>query len=492
MSAFRLFHFLQRSARTLAASPIRRRLPGRSAIIETLESRVVPAAVNVAPIGSPVTTESGGQAQFSVVLDSQPTAAVTVPIKSLNLKEGTVSVKQLVFTSANWSTPQTFTVRGVDDSLVDGDRPYQVSLGKPKSADRTYKALLPITRTLTNTDNDIPAILVTAGASLQTTEGGGKATLTVRLATKPTANVVLPLQSSNILEGTVTSSLTFTPLNWNKSQTVTITGVNDSQIDGPQVYEIAFQPAQSSDAAYNGKTTGIVSVTNADNDVAGVTVTPNTGLKINEGTSKDVSVKLTAQPTADVTVTLVTTVGADQATFSVNTLTFTPAAWNVPQTVTITGSTLDGIDGDLPFTFTVETGSSDALFEALPTQAVTVTIHDTEAPLPNYDGVYNGSYTGHVTVFGIQTSRSGAIAATVSGNMLNMTEPFVLASPLEGDGSVNIFYPVSSELLSGIRFIGDTVQNEDGSVTVSGTWTIDKSGIRGNGTWSITRAPLIP
>ncbi|MDB5335971.1 MAG: hypothetical protein JWN70_1590, partial [Planctomycetaceae bacterium] len=409
MFVFRFFQLL--TPITLATRPVRRRRElWRSEIVEALESRVVPAALTVTPLDNPVTTESGGQAHFSVVLDSQPTATVTVPIKSLNIKEGTVNVKQLVFTSANWSTPQTFTVKGVEDTLIDGDKSYQVSLGKFKSKDKAYKALPVITKTLTNIDNDVPAIQVTAGSNLQTTEGGGKATFTVRLATKPTANVVIPLQSSNTLEGTVTSSLTFTPLNWNKTQTVTITGVNDSQIDGPQAYQITFQPAQSSDAAYNGKTASAVSVTNADNDVAGVSITAKTGLTINEGASQDVSFKLTAQPTSDVTVTFLTTVGDDQATSSVSSLTFTPANWNVAQNVTITGTTLDGIDGNKPFTFTVDTASDDALFNALPTQTVTVIINDTEAPPPNYNGVYTGTYSGHVTIAGFPISRSGNIA----------------------------------------------------------------------------------
>ncbi len=486
MYVCRFFQLLSPFVHTLAARPVRRRRGlWRAEIVEALESRVVPAALTVTPVGNLVTTESGGQAQFSVVLDSQPTATVTVPIKSLNLKEGTVSVKQLVFTTANWSSPQTFTVKGVEDTLVDGDKSYQVSLGKLKSKDKAYKALPIKTETLTNIDNDVPGIQVTAGNNLQTTEGGGKATFTVRLATKPTANVVIPLQSSNPLEGTVTSSLTFTALNWNKAQTVTITGVNDSQIDGPQTYQVTFQPAQSSDSAYNGKTATPVSVTNTDNDVAGVSITPKTGLSVNEGASKDVSFKLTAQPTSDVTVTFITTVGDGQATSSVSSLTFTPANWNVAQNVTITGVTLDGIDGNNPFTFTVDTTSDDPLFNALPTQTVTVTINDTEAPAPNYDGIYTGTYTGHITILGISTSKSGDIAVTVDGNSFNMTEPFVKSGTLAGDGSINL-----SDSTSGITFVGNTVQNQDGSVDVSGTWTYSKSGVHGNGTWSIHRAPL--
>ena len=47
------------------------------------------------------TTESGGTAIFTVKLDSEPTANVTIPISSDNVSEGTVSVSSLIFTSTN-------------------------------------------------------------------------------------------------------------------------------------------------------------------------------------------------------------------------------------------------------------------------------------------------------------------------------------------------------------------------------------------------------
>lgn len=457
---------------------------------EMLEIRVVPAAIQVVPVGSTSTTESGNTADFTVSLTTRPTKNVTIPIKSSNTAEGTVNVKQLVFTPANWATPQKFTVKGVDDAVVDGDKPYQVVLGKFKSADKSYKALLPISQNLTNIDNDVPGIRVTSANTLQTTEGAGKATFSVKLATKPTANVIVPLQSTNPLEGTVAASLTFTPTNWNQSQTVTVTGVNDSKVDGDQTYQITFGAATSSDAAYAGKTAAPITVTNVDNDVAGLTVSPKTGLTVNEGASKNVGFKLTAQPTDDVSVILTVTTGENQATLSVSTLTFTPSNWNSTQNVAINGLLGDGIDGDVTYSFDIETTSTDALFNNLPKQTVTATIHDTEAPAPNYDGTYTGTYSGSVTTFNIKSDVQGDIAATVSGNSFNMTQPFVKSGTLDGDGTVNIAVPISANPLSGITFIGTTKTNSDGTVTVSGTWTITRFGVHGSGIWSITRAPL--
>src|SRR5262249_31176894 len=47
------------------------------------------------------TTEAGGTASFTVVLNSQPTADVTVGLSSSDTGEGTVSPASLTFTSAN-------------------------------------------------------------------------------------------------------------------------------------------------------------------------------------------------------------------------------------------------------------------------------------------------------------------------------------------------------------------------------------------------------
>ena len=73
------------------------------------------------PTSGLTTTEAGGTATFTVVLTAQPTADVTIGLSSSDTTEGTVSPASLTFTGANWNTPQTVTVTGVDDLLADGD-----------------------------------------------------------------------------------------------------------------------------------------------------------------------------------------------------------------------------------------------------------------------------------------------------------------------------------------------------------------------------------
>lgn len=487
MSKFSLFQFARQIRCIFSNQPVRRKTRSHRHDLEYLEERCVPAAVIVTADPGLTTTESGGTAQFSIVLDQQPTKNVKIPIKSSDTTEGTVSAKFVIFTPGNWNQPQTVTVTGKDDTLTDGDQQYSIELNKVKG-DKLYKKQDPADVSITNIDNEEPGILISGATNLQTTEGGGTATFNIRLQSRPTAPVTITFQSSNADEGTVTQSVSFTPGNWDQPKTVTITGVNDSVIDGDQAYQITVGAAQSSDSNYNGLTTELspITVTNHDNDVASLVISPTSTLNIFEGGSQDVSVKLSAQPTSDVTVTIAETVGASQADVSTTTLTFTPENWIVSQKVTISGLLGDGSDNDASqaYAITLDTTSDDTHFNALPTRTVNANILDTDNQPHNLDGVYNGSYDGTVTVLGFPTNQSGNVQFTVVGNNVTVTEP-ADASGTITDGS-GTFAPTSGPLVGG-SFTGTFTENPDGTVTVAGTWTYSHNNNHGQGTWSATR-----
>src|SRR5204863_1010290 len=84
------------------------------------------AGVTVTPTSGLTTTEAGGTATFTVVLNTQPAADVTIALTSSDTTEGTVSPASLTFTSVNWATAQTVTVTGVNDAVVDGNITYTI------------------------------------------------------------------------------------------------------------------------------------------------------------------------------------------------------------------------------------------------------------------------------------------------------------------------------------------------------------------------------
>ena len=63
---------------------------------------------------------------------------------------------------------------------------------------------------------------------------------------------------------------------------MTVTGVDDASTTATSRYTIVTAAATSTDANYNGDQPGDVVVTNTDDDAAGITVTPTSGLTTTE------------------------------------------------------------------------------------------------------------------------------------------------------------------------------------------------------------------
>ncbi len=317
------------------------------------------AGITVSPTSGLTTTEGGGTATFTVVLDSQPTANVTVGLSSNDLTEGTVAPASLAFTAGNWNTAQTVTVTGVNDFVADGDVPYTIVTAAATSTDPGYSGRNAADVGVTNTDNDTAGMTVSPTSGLTTTEAGGTATFTVVLTSQPTANVTIGLSSNDLTEGTVApASLIFTAGNWNTAQTVTVTGVNDPVADGDVPYTIVTAPATSTDPGYSGRDAADVSVTNTDNDTAGITVNPTSGLTTTEGGgTATFTVVLTSQPTANVTIGLSSS-DLTEGTVAPASVTFTSGNWNTAQTVTVTGVDDFGVDGAVAYTIVTAPATS--------------------------------------------------------------------------------------------------------------------------------------
>ncbi len=231
---------------------------------------------------------------------------------------------------------------------------------------------------MTNDDNDTAGITVTPTSGLVTTESGGTVTFTVVLTTQPSADVTIGLSSSDPTEGTVSPTpLTFTSADWNTAQTVTITGVDDAVIDGNIAYTVNFA-VSSGDGSYNNFSVPPVSVTNDDNDTAGITVSPTSGLVTTEsGGTATFTVVLTTQPSADVTLALSSS-DTTEGTVSPTPLTFTSADWNIAQTVTVTGVDDAVIDGNIAYTVNFAVSSSDGSYNNFSVPPVSVTNDDND------------------------------------------------------------------------------------------------------------------
>lgn len=197
------------------------------------------AGITVTPTSGLTTSESGSNATFRVFLNRQPTADVTIGLSSDNPAEGTVSPGSLTFTPADWSTPQTVAVFGVDDFRKDANQSYHVITAPASSADLNYDGLNPADVSLINIDNDNPA-LIWNYANPVTVAEGGMTSYSLALATQPDSNVVVSVTSSDITVATVSpNTITITPFDWNIPKLVTVFGGDNLIADGTVSFSIA-------------------------------------------------------------------------------------------------------------------------------------------------------------------------------------------------------------------------------------------------------------
>ncbi|MBW4512020.1 MAG: DUF4347 domain-containing protein [Scytonematopsis contorta HA4267-MV1] len=132
-------------------------------------------------------------------------------------------------------------------------------------------------------NDDVAGIGISFTTGLITTEAGGTASFNVKLKSQPTADVTFNLNSDNTSEGIISkNSLTFNSINWNTEQIVTITGVDDTLVDGDIAYKIVTSAAVSQDLNYNGINPDDISVTNINNDIISIEFNIINGTNLSE------------------------------------------------------------------------------------------------------------------------------------------------------------------------------------------------------------------
>ena len=330
----------------------------------TFSVTVAPANVAIGGVNHPdmhtLTVQEGATEPYSVVLNVPPTGDVTITpnwvgdaaaIAAANTV-ATFSPAALVFTTANWNTPQSVTVTGVTDAdtIADdavtlthtpvggGYGPETGSTLDPGSGEPgmtgvvTDPAMIPDV-VVTVTESDPPGVTISE-MTLPVTEGAS-GTYTVVLDSAPSGgNVTVTPRSDDMAVATVSPAggLVFTAGNWDDMQTVIVSGADDADTDNDTT-TITHEVVGGGN--YAGVTTAAdVTVTVTDSNAPGVTISSAT-VGITEGASGFYTVVLATVPSGNVTVTprsgnlgVATVSGA---------LTFTAGDYDTPQTVTVSG-----------------------------------------------------------------------------------------------------------------------------------------------------------
>ncbi len=266
-----------------------------------------------------------------------------------------------------------------------------------------------------------PGIVVKPTAGLVTTEAGGTASFTVSLHSQPKSNVTIPIESSDTTEGKVSpSTLTFTSVNWDVPQKVTVTGVDDNVVDGNIAYTVSVGPATSGDPNYDGLAGDDVALINKDNDLApGILVAPTSGLVTTEsGGTASFSVVLHSRPTANVTIPISSS-DTTEGTVLPTSLVFTSTNWNIPQTVTVKGVNDSIVDGDIAYTVKVGPAvSADANYNGRSGPNVAVTNKDNDVLSGNSLTILSKTVT---------TGADGYPLITITGTATGLVGAYVWA-----------------------------------------------------------------
>ena len=314
--------------------------------------------------------ENGATETYTVKLNTRPTDTVTVSLLSGSAEVATVLPSSLSFTTGNWETPQTVTVRAVNDD-IDND-PNRTVMISHTSTGGDYAGLDAKSVTVTAEDDDVRGLALSE-TTLGIGENGATETYTVRPNTRPTDTITVSLLSGSAEVATVLpSSLRFTTDNWETPQTVTVRTVNDDIDNDPNRTVMISHTVTGGD--YAGLSVGGVTVTAEDDDVRGLALSETT-LGIGEGGAMGTyTVRLESEPTGDVTVTL-SSGDSGVALVSPSSLSFRTGDWNTPQTVTVT-TVDDSIKNDPVRTATISHTATGGGYTGLGAENVTVTATD--------------------------------------------------------------------------------------------------------------------
>ena len=374
--------------------------------------------------------DSTGQT-YTVKLSHQPSREVTVTVTGQDTTDLTLSglsgTDTLTFDATTWDDAQTVTVKAREDTDAANDSITLTHTGAGGEYEGV-KADLPVT-----VDDDETVSIVLSETTLTVVEGDSTGqTYTVELSHAPSVEVTVTVTGQDQTDLTLsglsgTDTLSFTTSTWDDAQTVTVKAREDT--------DAANDSITLTHTGAGGEYEGVkadLPVTVDDDETVSIVLSETT-LTVVEGdsTGQTYTVKLSHQPSREVTVTVT---GQDTTDLTLSglsgtdTLTFDATTWDDAQTVTVkaredtdaandsitlthtgAGGEYEGVKADLPVTvdddetlgvvisptaIAVQAGGSNSytvVLGSLPSGDVTVTLAGHEGAVLSLAGIDNGN-----------------------------------------------------------------------------------------------------
>ncbi len=315
---------------------------------------------------------SDGEGSYTVVLDTDPGATVSIAVSSDDTSAATVSPSTLTFTggeSGTWGTAQKVTVTAQEDGDAAGET-VTVSHAATVSSDSSNAyhqiAISDVSVALTDAGHGVlvseSSLAVNAGAS---------ATYKLRLKSQPGGSVIIAPTSSSTARATVSpATLTFTNADWDQEQTVTVTGA-DGASTGTATVSHAITTATSAYPATQSiasVTVAVTAVTPANTAPAFASDTLTRSVAENSASGTNVGAAIPAATDDDGDTITYTLEGTDAASFAFDAST--------RQITTATGVDYDH-EAKSSYSVTVKADDGNG---GTDTVAVTITVSDVEEP----------------------------------------------------------------------------------------------------------------
>ena len=360
--------------------------------INVLDDEV--AAFSLSAVSGTLSEGSAQVATVSVVLDAEPLTNIIIDIQSGDTTEAVLGTGSLTFTPGTWNVPQTVTITSVDELLVDDLQTVSITASINSASDPAFTGLAAQTVTTTVADNDIPGFTLSAVLGSLTEASTQTASFTLVLDAQPVSDVIIDLgiSPSDEVSSTLTS-FTFTASNWNSTQTIMLSSIDDFFIDGTQNSSLTFSVNPSSHALYTTVASQTITIANADNEVAGFTLSEIVGGTLTEASSGTVSftIVLNARPDiGDFVILDISSLDTTESAISTMTdsLVFTDGNWNVSQTVNVLSVDDVTLDGTVTSTLMVEVNNlSPATFLGVSSQTRFVPTLDNDVAAFNVSAI---------------------------------------------------------------------------------------------------------
>ncbi|WP_293348413.1 MULTISPECIES: DUF4347 domain-containing protein [unclassified Microcoleus] len=379
------------------------------------------------PLTFTVTRSGSTAVASSVNYTIGGTATNVSDYNSIGGTSGATAATGTINFAAN-ETSKTITLNVIGDGVVESDETIAVTLSNPVAPGLT-PAITTATSTIT-INNDDTASFKIAPTSTTATEGPGGATgsYTVKLTSQPSAPVSVSFNTGSQINA-ISLPIIFDSTNWNVAQTVTVTATDDSLAEKTHSGTITHTAA-TTDTNYSSLTIPSVTVSITDNDSPGVSIIQSTGsTDIGEGAATDTyKLVLTTAPTAPVTINF----DSGSQINSIASLTFTPANWNVAQTVSVSAIDDSLAEGTHSGTINHTAVSTDTNYNGLTISPVTATIADNDTEgvsiAPTSTTATEGGATGSYTVKLKSQPTAPVTINFTAGSQINAISPIILDS----------------------------------------------------------------